>query len=999
MTIIVTPSWAWTPVGPWGGVVHDLVNGSAGSDTLFAATGNGIYQYPNEDVDGYQWREFPTTLGMRVFEIVPDSGSGRLFAIAVPSSDPFFFGQDQEHLPPSGNLYMLNTSSGMWSDLPLSDVTAIAVNSSGELLAGTWEGELFRISGGVVEQITIPTAGTPVRDILTVPGTSDVFMAQGKYVDQSVSTCRVYRSTDGGNNWNPVPDLSRNDGVCLSLEVDHNNDPLLGTEDGRVWSRSFGTWGATSYGTGLPPYPVISFGRGPGNKTFAILRNHAWYDIAANPGPAGIFEMPASSIGTWNRWDFDVVSTRIRASVEAAGDLWLVFDQAGIYRVAAGNPSTLPGIAADEGIKAVSLGDTSTKVSNGIALDPRTAGRVLAFGPSGVYESKNGIWRRLLLTSFENLSDSRNIQWTRDNGFLSGGFSQDDGAVLWLGGNATGLFRAQQNPAGSFTYSWKYVHGGTLGTGTINDIEIDPYDSRSVMWATDNGIYITTDDGATVTAATINYEGQQLALDVADIAHDYLEAPWRSYLAGHDNGTSTRPGLLFTNDPVDWSLDLFEGMSVLSVGFNPMPGSSVSRAVAGVSYGMNPERLSLVHNANWEQDPSVAPPGFINPDFRSIAFPFGEDKDLRQDVFAVIWNSVRGVYWSSSAADSGSPGENWVDITPESGTGVLEVLTPISALVDPKDGNLLWTATREGSAYTLKRGHFVDGTPPMFTVHPLMPPGVKMDCVGSDDDTLYLAWLAPGDDGTLPGWADRYELRCADTVLSSEGGFSTYGTLVSSATPGIAHREEIVPVDIADCSLPGTTAAFALRALDEGDHPSSILTTGLLIPFPREPVQNLSSTISGLRVDLRWDVSGLSGDPYYQNYGCVIVERMFKGNTVIMDSLPAFTEQWSDDGADVGGFQTGDTIFYVVKTTDGAGNQAAFPLLLLSSPAGRQGVVAGAAASSQRHLTEPPRNRRWKGSGLTGIITLRNDRGEGPCSKRIIHSARTLPGSSLPSLY
>ncbi len=254
----------------------------------------------------------------------------------------------------------------------------------------------------------------------------------------------------------------------------------------------------------------------------------------------------------------------------------------------------------------------------------------------------------------------------------------------------------------------------------------------------------------------------------------------------------------------------------------------------------------------------------------------------------------------------------------------------------------------------------MDDTPPLFTVHPSMPPGVKMDCVGSDVDTLYLAWLAPGDDGDLPGWADRYELRCADTVLSSAGDFSTYGTLVSSVTPSIAHKEEIVPVDITDCSLSGTTVAFALRALDEGDHPSSILTTGLLMPLPREPVQNLSSTISGLRVDLRWDVSGLSGDPYYQSYGCIIVARMYKGNTVIMDPLSSSTEQWSDDGADVGGFQTGDTIFYVVKTMDGAGNQASLPLTVNVKSGGSTGGGGGGcfiATASYGTATKPEVDR------------------------------------------
>lgn len=909
-------------MGPWGGVVHDLKNQSSGSDTLFAATGNGIYSFPNRQIGGYLWEGYPDTVGLRVLKVAPVPAGGKLYAIAVVAADPFAFAQDSQAFPPSGNLYELNISSGAWTDLSLSDVTAITVNGSGELLAGTWDGKLYRFAGGILTQVTIPLNGTPVRDIMAVSGSPDIYMVQGMYFDPT-GTCFVYRSPDGGNTWDPAPEFSRNDGVCLSLGLDSSGKPLLGTEGGVVWSRSSGSWSFTPYGTGLPPYPVISFGSGPGDETFAVLRDHTWYDISSNPGPAGIYEMPSSSTGSWVRWDVDTVSTRIRTAVAAAGDLWLAFDQAGIYRVPGGNQASLPGHAADEHIAAVCLGDMMTQVSNGLALAPGGPTRVLAFGPSGVYELRNGSWNRILLADFENLSDSRTIQWTRENGFLSGSFSEDDPDVIWLGGEATGLLRGVQNPSGSFSYDWTRVHGGTMGRGIVNDIDVDPFDSKTVMWATGNGIYITTDDGVTVSPANINYGGQSLAIDVVDIAHNYLEPQWRSYLAGYNNGTSTRPGLLFSDNSTDWSATLYRGMSVLSVGFNPMPGSPYARGVAGASYGTGAAGLGLIQNGNWQLDPSVGLPSFINPNFRSLAFPFGADGDLRQDAFAVIWNSSKGIYWSSATADQGTPGESWTDITAEPGISVMEALTPVSVLVDPKDGNLLWAATREGSAFTLTRDHFDDNTPPFFPLHPSMPPGVKMDCLGSEANTLYLGWMAPGDDGDLPGWAARYELRCSDTVLASEAGFSAYGTVVSSDPPAIAHREEIVPVDIADCSVSSSTVSFALRALDEQGQASVVLTTGLFAPMAREPIEDLNYSLSGFRVDLAWDVSGLAGDPFYQNYGSLVIERGYLGEITIFGPMDSSTQQWSDDGADVGGFQTGDSILYTVKAMDGAGNLAA----------------------------------------------------------------------------
>jgi hypothetical protein len=1001
MAVMIVPGWAWTPVGPWGGVIHDLKNGSAGSSTLFAATGNGIYQYPNDDVSGYQWGEFPATLGMRVLEIVPNPGYSLIYAIAVPSSDPFIFGQDQMDLPPSGNLYQLNIASGIWSDLSLPDVTAIAINSSSTLLAGTVDGDLFRLSGQVMLPVTIPLNGTPIRDILHLKGTDDIFLVQGMYVDESVSTCRVYKSADGGSGWNPAPEFLRNDGVCLTMGADHDGNPLLGMEDGRIWKKSSGTWDATPHGTGLPPYPVISFGTGPGNRTFAVMRNHNWFDIASNPGPAGIYEMPASGGGSWSRWDFDGVSTRIRTVVASGGDLCIAFDQAGVYRVGAGVPSALPGIPFNEGIQAVSLGKTVYHLSKGLHLHPSDSGRVLAFGTSGVYERRNGAWQRLLMSDFENLSDPRQIQLARESGFLSGGFSHDDDGVLWLGGDGSGLFRAQQNPAGSFTYQWKYIHGGTLGVGIVNDVEIDPYDSATVLWATDHGIYITTDDGNTVTAATINYQGENLAIDIVDIAHDYLEKPLRSYLAGYENQTSTRPGLWQSDNAFQWDAGLYTGLQVRSVGFNPMPGGPFPRAVAGVNYGMVPERISLIKNGIWEEDTGVAPPSFVSPDFRSVALPFGEDQDLRQDAFAVIWNSDRRVYWSSATSDRGAPGENWVDISSEAGTGLLEVLNPVCVVVDPRDGNLLWTATVEGSAYTLARGHYTDNLPPLFPFHPLLPPGKKLGCVGSDIDTLFLTWLAPGDDGTLPGWADRYELRCGENVFLSGDDFGSFGSSMEIPRPRIAQRPELIPVDVSQCSAQGATVAFALRALDEMDLPSSILTTGFMKPFPRLPVEDLSFSINGSQVDLTWDVSALAADPFYQDYGGIVIERFYQGNMTAVSSLPPSAEQWSDSGADVGGFQSGDTIFYTVKTTDGAGNQAASPLTVVIQPnqttrGGGGGGGCFIATASYGSVMEPEvdtfrsyrdnyLSKRWWGRRLLRIYTAVS-----PAPARIIASQPAL---------
>jgi len=92
-----------------------------------------------------------------------------------------------------------------------------------------------------------------------------------------------------------------------------------------------------------------------------------------------------------------------------------------------------PGEDGDEGISAASVARIYT--------DPRSSDRNLAVGSSGIFERRNGQWKRLLLSSVQGAGAGDTLQWIRESGFLSGAISEDDESVIWVGGADTGLLR------------------------------------------------------------------------------------------------------------------------------------------------------------------------------------------------------------------------------------------------------------------------------------------------------------------------------------------------------------------------------------------------------------------------------------------------------------------------------------------------------------------------------------------------------------------------------
>jgi len=270
---------AWTAAGPWGGVVHDLENQSSGSTTLFAATGNGIYRYGGT----LPWDAYPDTLGYRSFEIVADYQRDALYSIVLPVNDSTF---SFAELNPAGSLYKITLSSQAFTSMGVSDATSLSVCGTGDVLVGTSSGEVLRFPSGSSAASTSFTSSSEIYALQSRAGSDTVFMS---LFNLQSSRGEIYmNSSCGSGTWSLEP--PKRSGVkIISLGEGYTGEILSGGDAGQVYHRSSGGWDLSAYGTGLPPYPVTGFGSTSNGKSYALLRDHRWFQFSLADGPSGLF--------------------------------------------------------------------------------------------------------------------------------------------------------------------------------------------------------------------------------------------------------------------------------------------------------------------------------------------------------------------------------------------------------------------------------------------------------------------------------------------------------------------------------------------------------------------------------------------------------------------------------------------------------------------------------------------------------------------------------------
>ncbi|MCK5352082.1 hypothetical protein KAJ77_05865, partial [bacterium] len=371
------------------------------------------------------------------------------------------------------------------------------------------------------------------------------------------------------------------------------------------------------------------------------------------------------------------------------------------------------------------------------------------------------------------------MQVIRDNGYISAALSYDDDTI-WIGGtDGVGLIKGVVISQSPLSYRFDQVYWGNASESTITDVMVDPFDSDTVWftnWSGD-GVFMTVDGGNNFSSMTtgLNINGDYSA---NVLVSDLLEPQQRSLLVGVHSIQSSVPGVLFLEGT--GSLEesgLYMNLSVGGLAFNPVELGG-KRAVAGPQNCQNSMAM-LGTNGSWIADSTVSKPNGLPSSeiIKALRIPLGVDGDDEADAFAVVHQkgtSFMGLYYSYADTYMGSPGGQWNPLT-----GEIDFHGPTSVTVHPKDGNLLWVTTRTGSAFTLYGNHYIDNAQPFIPLKPtvtssttgdtlkVMAQNISADTVSTlttlpllnmvvkVTNTIDLEWLAPGDDGTMPGWADR----------------------------------------------------------------------------------------------------------------------------------------------------------------------------------------------------------------------------------------------------
>jgi hypothetical protein len=937
-------AFAWSPAGPWGGVIHDLIRAPAGS-TLYAATGNGIYSRGAAEA---AWTPLAATLGYRVTNVSADPSGGRLYAIALPSCASYSFNEDDSS-PPVGALYSLDLATGLFENLGKAGVSALAVTRGGTLLAGRADGKIWCRDAGSPLFTLRALSPVPVRDLEAFGDT--VFAALGR-VSGGEQQGSVWRGEFPANAWNI--DLSGTAGrYCRSLGGSAGT-VAVGLRGGKVLLRGAGSW--TEIGAARPlsaTYPVVSLGTGPDGSLFAVQRMHTWFGLDDGHASPGLYRYDDPT-NQWVFCDTSRVSTQVSKVLADGPGLLVAFDQSGLRRVSqVGGEWRFPDAPEwDRGISAACL--------NGVAVDPRGQGRALAYGPSGLYERNGGEWRRVLLDHLVRIPYPQSdylftpfelFQKIRETEIRSAAFSPSDPEGVWLGCHPDGLFYGRMMPGDSGTWTQRYV--AYAGRGSVNRVKADPYADDEIWWASSGGIHHSYDGGVS-RQSFFPSAGWDPSYPFLDLSFD-LAPPedGRLYLASRND--ATYKGVNWSADGATWPPGTIVPASDSIVSSLVMPASPdlagvflIAPDTGTIPLGVDKVTRDFVPGMAAPSGPGLDPDGWS--EFLCLDAPGGVDSSGLADAYAVVGNYEYGVYvrdqyytstwlqrvFHSEARPSYPPGEAWQEMADPTGIE-LPALEPVSVTVDPKDGDLLWVATHHGSVFTVKPGFFRDDSGPDFP--PASPPGSRrLRVLGTTATTLTLAWKAPGDDGYYPGWADRYELRIGPAPFPDDGGFPSWGGAITTPAPHIAGRDEVVAFD--SSAFSGTRWAFALRAVDDADHPSPLLTA----VFVRGSLPPLGSPLADAALDrvvLSWNTSPLAGEAGFVSGGRILVFRTVGGVEALAVGLPPDAAGWTDLGTDLGGFTPTESVFYRLeaRAADGACSEVScedsIPIPAVASPLAR----------------------------------------------------------------
>jgi photosystem II stability/assembly factor-like uncharacterized protein len=443
-----------------------------------------------------------------------------------------------------------------WSEAILNDSTTIyslAATTNGQLYAGTWGQRLFRSDDGGATWMEVSIDGVSTYYSFAAPSDGSIVVATGR---------GVYRSGDGGNNWQ----LVGNDDSRLSipvLELASDGRILAGTYNSGIYVAGNDRWHPSS--RGLPPLGAGSIAVAPDQTVYTVSTNSRLY-ASTDKGTS------------WVEPDNSEVYTSV-ITVDREGALYAA---TGYYKSGVG--------------RSTDRGRTWTHSSTGIeeewilALQPGRQGRLYAAVERGPYvyhySETDGLF----------VSTDRGDSWTALGTGLRGTspvavVELGDG-TLFVGSQYEEKMVMRLNPGDTL---WQDLSAGLpmpagKGYATLHALIAD--NAGNLYAGTHNGLYRSSDRGqswqrtgleiadTSVTALALSSGGRILA---ATILHGVY--------ASDDNGTSWNylgdaPGVTgFDVLAVDSTGGIFAGNSMTGL-YRAASASSVPTSSSSISAGL-----------------------------------------------------------------------------------------------------------------------------------------------------------------------------------------------------------------------------------------------------------------------------------------------------------------------------------------------------------------------------------------------------------------------------
>lgn len=533
ISIAQTDFWEQTN-GPEGGFIHAFAI-LPSEDILAATNGGGIFLSID---NGNSWTEVNDGLDSiqhtHIESFVIDDFNGYIFGGAWGT-----FGG--VYRSPINNISWTKFNDGMTNI----DVECLAINSSGDIFAGT-------DGGGVFLSVDQGQTWTPVNNGLTkqyvwslaIDSNGNIYAGGGSGI--SSINCGIFRSTDNGANWDEVY-TGATSNLIWTLFVDTSN----GTE--RIFAGIWREGISYSYNgidwfqfnnTGLNPeirsFAIDSSGDIFVGTTFGLFRfahgatNWTYLDIGLNdlyiealaikPFGSNEYIFAGSSYGrgilrsedngeNWIPKNGGLIDTRIQClDINSSGDIFAGTMGSGIFRTA-------------------DNGKNWTQVNSGLIFpDVRALGIKASSGDIFAAVPNNGVFK----------STDNGENWTQT--------SLDNGSVWCIAFNSSGhifagtywgdgIFRSTDNGG-----TWVPVNTGLPSIPNIPNIQALSINSSDYIFAStyDKGVFRTMDNGnywTEVNNGLTNFYVKALAIH--PVSGDILAGTWGSGLFRSDDNGDT----------------------------------------------------------------------------------------------------------------------------------------------------------------------------------------------------------------------------------------------------------------------------------------------------------------------------------------------------------------------------------------------------------------------------------------------------------------------------